>query len=101
MSDTTNPVAPAAPLLPTVPLGLTLPANIKPIDAKAMITDAVNKLVPLDKHVAVVAVATEKGVRFASAQRVGDHLQFFEDVNFAHGSTGKGWSGEVGLVGVW
>lgn len=86
--------------MPTVPV-LTLPAGVKPVDAKAMITDAVNKLVPLDKHVAIVAVATPGGLRFASAQRVGTHLQFFQDVSFAHGSTGKGWSGQVGLVGVW
>lgn len=91
---------PTPALVPTVPL-LTLPADVKPEDAKGLITEAVNKLVPADKHVAIVAVATLKGMRFASAQRVGTHLQFFEDTSFTHGSTGKAWSGQVGIVGVW
>lgn len=89
------------PDAPGLPTGLTLPQNVKPIDARKLVTEAVNALVPLDKHVAVIAVATPSGLRFASAQRIGTHLQFFQDVSFAHGSTGKAWSGQVGIVGTW
>ena len=91
---------PSAPL-PT----LTIPPGTAPIDIKRLATDFVNQLVPPENHVAIIAIATKDSAgnvsaRLAAAQRVNSHLQFHEDLVFAHSSTGNGWAGEMSMVAV-
>lgn len=100
VSDGTPPPPPI-----TLP-ALTIPPGMSPLDAKSLVTQAINLLVPPDKHVALVNVVTRDSAgvvsdRFAAAQRVGGHLQFHEELAFAHGAGGHAWTGEVSVVGVW
>lgn len=88
------------PDIPITPTGLTISPTTKPLDLKASIEKAVRETVPADKHVAVIVVATEKGARFATAIKVGEHWSIHGQARYTHGD-GKPWSGEVGIVGVW
>lgn len=66
-------------------------------DFRASIEKAVADLVPADKHIAVIMVATMKGPRFATAMRLGDHWKLHAEASLRHGD-GQPWSGEVGLM---